>query len=442
MTLFFIIGVVAFQLAKNVPDDKTARANTILSFKTIRAANAIDEAIQDAERGQRGFLITGRETYLEPYERAARRLPQLMIDLQQATSTSPDQQQRLLKLQADATTKMNELASTIAVMRDHGFDAAKAIVDTDLGRASMEAIATDLTSITNAADARLHERIERANAAEERMTLTFVIASLVAAIALAAGAFLLARAYRRAALSERMLRATLDSVREGVAAFDRLGNLQAWNSSFLSILGVASGNIRRGTPLSPVVTGPNRLVARVQQIEAESRTSGRPILVEDKGERGASVEIFHNPADDGGYVTTLLDVTERRKADEALRQAQKLESMGQMTGGVAHDFNNLLTIIIGSLGLLRRAVAGDAQALERIDMISVAAERTSRLTGSCWPSRGASRCSRKLSTLIGSCRKSLGSSDARSANRSPLNALRQAACGTRRSTPQSFSRPC
>ncbi|MGA7868017.1 MAG: ATP-binding protein, partial [Stellaceae bacterium] len=73
-------------------------------------------------------------------------------------------------------------------------------------------------------------------------------------------------------------------------------------------------------------------------------------------------------------------MTERRQAEEALRQSQKLESMGRMTGGIAHDFNNLLTIIIGSLGLLRRAIGRDDKAQERIDMMSVAAERAARLT--------------------------------------------------------------
>jgi signal transduction histidine kinase/CHASE3 domain sensor protein/ActR/RegA family two-component response regulator len=378
--LLFIAGVVVFQLAINVPNDRVARADTVLSFNTIRGANAIDQAVQDAERGQRGFLITGRESYLEPYTSGKERLPQLMIDLQQATSGSPDQQQRLLKLQADVTTKMNELASTITAMRQQGYQAAKALVDTDLGRLSMEAVSTDLAAIMDAAEARLRTRIERADDAEERITETFVIASIAAVIALAAGAFLLARAYRRAAVSERMLQATLDSVREGVAAVDGLGGLRAWNSTFLSILGVAKDDVVRGAPLPLGELGSNKLAARFRELEAEARTTGRPVLVEDEGERGASIEIFHNPTADGGHVTTLLDVTERRKADEALRQAQKLESMGRMTGGVAHDFNNLLTIIIGSLGLLRRAVGRDDQARERIDMMSVAAERASRLT--------------------------------------------------------------
>ena len=375
--LLFIAGVVAVQLARNVPDSRIARANTILSFQTIRAANAIDEAVQDAERGQRGFLITGQEVYLEPYTKAQERLSQLMVNLQQATSTSPDQQPRLLRLQADITTKMNELASTITAMRRQGYDAAKTIVTTDVGRLSMEAISADLATIMDAAEARLNSRFDSAAAAERRITLTFIVGSIISAIALMLGAFLLARAYRRTAASEQVLQATLDSVREGVAAFDDRGRLRAWNDPFIMMSGLAASEIRRGAPLP---LGANGLGDRIIELEAAARTTGRPALVEEQGKQGGSVEIFHNPAADGGYVVTLLDVTERRQTEAALRQAQRLESMGRMTGGVAHDFNNLLTIIIGSLGLLRRATGRDDKARERIDMMSIAAERASRLT--------------------------------------------------------------
>jgi CHASE3 domain sensor protein len=103
--LIFIAGIVVFQLTQNVPQARRARANTVLSFTTIRTVTAVDEAIQDAERGQRGYLITGRQSYLEPYQHAKDRLPQLMLDLQAATSEHPDQQQRLLKLQADVRPK-------------------------------------------------------------------------------------------------------------------------------------------------------------------------------------------------------------------------------------------------------------------------------------------------------------------------------------------------
>ena len=56
-----------------------------------------------------------------------------------------------------------------------------------------------------------------------------------------------------------------------------------------------------------------------------------------------------------GFAKITRDLTERRAADERARQAQKMEGIGQLTGGVAHDFNNLLTIIIGNLETMTRA---------------------------------------------------------------------------------------
>jgi PAS domain S-box-containing protein len=88
--------------------------------------------------------------------------------------------------------------------------------------------------------------------------------------------------------------------------------------------------------------------------------------------------------DETGKITAILsegiDATDRRKNEDALRQAQKMEAVGQLTGGVAHDFNNLLTIIRSATDFLRRRDLPEGRRGRYIDAISDTVDRASKLT--------------------------------------------------------------
>lgn len=80
------------------------------------------------------------------------------------------------------------------------------------------------------------------------------------------------------------------------------------------------------------------------------------------------------------FVSIQRDITEQVKLEEQLRQAQRLEALGQLTGGVAHDFNNLLTVMQGNAELLSEALVGNPDLKPLAEMISTAAQRGAALT--------------------------------------------------------------
>jgi PAS domain S-box-containing protein len=125
----------------------------------------------------------------------------------------------------------------------------------------------------------------------------------------------------------------------------------------------------------------------------------RTLETETRIQAGAAINGFENRyrRADGGYSVlswrsvpipeeglifgVARDVTQEKQREEQLRQSQKMEVVGQLTGGVAHDFNNLLTIIMGNLELLRRSLAdAGPKPLQRVDTAMDGARRAAALT--------------------------------------------------------------
>jgi PAS domain S-box-containing protein len=166
----------------------------------------------------------------------------------------------------------------------------------------------------------------------------------------------------------------------GVILLDPDGRIRRWSNGAEKLFGYKAGEVE-GTPAHEIFVPPDRH-AGVPEVELQTaREQGR---AEDErwhlrkdGSRFWASGVMIALRKDGklhGYAKVVRDFTDRRQLDEAMRQVQKLESVGVLAAGVAHDFNNVLTAILGNVSLARRRLASlnvDGQ----VDTLLAAAER-------------------------------------------------------------------
>ncbi|MBR0880286.1 PAS domain S-box-containing protein [Bradyrhizobium japonicum] len=194
--------------------------------------------------------------------------------------------------------------------------------------------------------------------------------------------------------SEQQFRLMVQSVTDyAIYMLDVEGNVASWNAGAQRIKGYGPEEII-GRHFSNFYTEEDRAAGLprtgLQTAAREGRWEHEGQRVRKDGTRfWAHVVIDAIRDDDGklvGFAKVTRDITERREAEAALQAAQatlirsqKLEAIGQLTGGVAHDFNNLLQVISGNLQLLSKDIAGNARAEMRVQSALAGVARGSKL---------------------------------------------------------------
>ncbi len=165
-----------------------------------------------------------------------------------------------------------------------------------------------------------------------------------------------ARLYRELQESERKYREIVENANEGIWILNSSGIIEFANKRLCSMLGLE--NLQGISVYDLISKDDKKKLLDLFLSNMEGRVGKEEVVLHGKNGRNVTVLLSSVPIKNNGIfegcLTMITDLTEKKQMEVQLLQAQKLESIGTMAGGVAHDFNNLLTGILGYTSLLKQ----------------------------------------------------------------------------------------
>jgi signal transduction histidine kinase/DNA-binding response OmpR family regulator len=374
------ITILAYRFATS---EQAEQGWVLHTYQVQEEVRAVRGDVERAEANQRGYLLTQDKSYLDTYRAAVAAFGLDLARLQALTHDNPSQQQRVANIREAANARVDRLAQSLAAAAQIAPPSPKLAKTLALGRKSMDSLQALIGAALGEENWLLHKRIAATEAAERETIYAAMIGSVIAFVLLLAAAFLLVKNNIELTKSEaarahqaNVLQATLDSMRDGIAVFETDGTLAAFNLNFFHLLDFPATLARDGADLNDFRTiDENRGGAVFAATSGEGAAGVRRLMI-----GGRELDLYRTPVPKDGFLVVGADVTARVQSENALRQAQKMEAIGHLTGGVAHDFNNLLQIVSANLDLVVADIRGNPQSASRLQNAIVAVERGSRLT--------------------------------------------------------------
>ncbi|MGW8704611.1 response regulator [Brevundimonas sp. NPDC055814] len=201
LSFFLATGLVAW---RNVEVLRANNQQIIHTHEVILAVDELLSAAQDAETGQRGYLLTGNVSYLQPYETATRDLNRRLGDIAELTRDNPVQQGHLNQLRARLDAKLAELDAALQARRAEGMQAALARMATDQGKQEMDAIRAQVALMRQEEQSVRQQRLTEMNAAYRTALISGVLSGVLGAV-LTITVFMLVRRSARARARQEWL---------------------------------------------------------------------------------------------------------------------------------------------------------------------------------------------------------------------------------------------
>lgn len=359
-----VLSLTGLELVKEFERGRSLRAEVERSHKTRAQIQRVFSLLQDAETGQRGYVITGEERFLEPYREAETQLADQVDRLERLYATQHVQSGTIARLKRLIARKQATLSAAISARRDGGRDAGLTVVSTGAGKAAMDDIRSAIDEMVGAEATALSDLTRRAEArsATTERFVSGLFALLIASVLLTT--FLVWRYVGTRRTLLRAVEATaarqtaiFDSAIDAILTLNPSGSIETLNAAAVRMFGWTPGELdRRDIALLLDLAGEgeaaflSRLGSRHGSIEQG--------LVRELTARRKTGETF--PVDvalssmelpTGTHIVAVIrDISERRRVEEMKQQ---------FVSTVSHELRTPLTSIAGSLGLLAGGAAGD-----------------------------------------------------------------------------------
>ncbi|WP_349262701.1 PAS domain S-box protein [Allocoleopsis sp.] len=332
--ILIIIGVVSYQSATRLIETNSRVAQT---QERLNKLEEVLSQMKDAETGQRGYLLTGEERYLEPYKTAIASIDGEIEHLRKLTANYPNQQGQLDALESAMKNKLAELKGTIDLRKSQGFEAIIPLVRTDLGKKLMDDIRSRVREMETQENELLKQQVAEAGTSA-RYTIVTLAIGIVLTFVILCGIYLLIyreiteRQWVEEALKKErnFISAVIDTSSALVVVLDREGKIVRFNRACEQITAYSFDEVRDryfwNLFLIPEELETVKAIFAKLQAGQFPNESENYWVTKDGSRRliaWSNTTLLNNQGLVEFVIGTGIDITERKQAEKALQESEE-----------------------------------------------------------------------------------------------------------------------